>query len=139
MLNRGRIALVVATVAAIALAAWFVLVQVQARQGAHGQIAQIAFSQSQAVEGFDAAEYTQTDPDAIAQFQELLDEFGIVPGQTDFTVDACPGALQTELEIAYDGGATVPMSLTTCGASAHQDFNEEATALVSSWREALAG
>jgi hypothetical protein len=137
VLNRGRIALVVAAVAALALAAWFVLVQVQARQGAHGEITSITFEQSQAVEGFDDDEYTQTDPGAIAEFQALLDEFGIVPGQTDLTAEGCPGSLSTELTIAYGEGATVPMSLDTCGAAAHADFMNEATDLVSSWREAL--
>lgn len=139
MLNRGRIALVLATVAAVALAAWFVLIQVQTRTAAGGEITSITFSQSQAVEGFDDSDYTQTDPAAIAEFQALLNEFGVVPGQTALTAEGCPGSLGTELELTYRDGATVPMSLNTCGAGAHEDFMNEATDLVSSWRESLAG
>lgn len=138
MLNTGRVALVISTVAALALAAWWILIQVQDRQETRQDIVAITFHQSQAVQDFDDREYTQREPQALEQFQSLLDRFDVEPGST--LVDAggsCPGSLVSELRIQYPEGQPVPMALTTCGASAFEEFNQEASALLTQWRKAL--
>jgi hypothetical protein len=138
--NRGIIAIVIAFVAAVALAAWWILVQVDERHQDTLGITGIVFHQSQAIEDFDETEYTEREGAALDEFQMLLDEFAVVPGETQTGGDACPGALTSVLAIEYSDGDAADLELTTCGApAAYETFNQEATALLSDWHKQLAG
>ena len=138
-MNRGIIVIVIAAVAAVALAAAFIVVQIQVRQSDDPDITSIVFHQSQAIQDFDDSEYIQTAAGALAEFGTLLEEYGVDPGVTDTSGDACPGSLTSTLRIEYVGGETADLDLTTCGAPiAYDDFNQRATDLVSEWREQLA-
>lgn len=139
-MNRGVIALAIAGVAAIALAAWFVVIQVEARQGTTAEIASVAFNQHQSVQDFDDAEYTQDDPRQLAEFRAMLDEYGVTLGVTETADpdDACPGALTTSASVKYEDGEVADLFLSTCGANPrYEDFNNAATALLTTWREDL--
>ena len=139
-MNRGIIAIVIAAVAAVGLAAAFIVVQIQVRQDERADIKAIVFHQSQSIQDFDDAEYTQTDGAALSEFQALLDEYDVDPGVTATGAAGCPGSLTSTLTIQYADGAEADLDLTTCGAPpAYDDFNQRATALVTDWRRQLAG
>jgi hypothetical protein len=103
-------------------------------------IESITFSQFQAIEDFDDADYTQDDPKALAEFQALLDQYDVVPGQTVTTVeDQCDGGLSSTVAIDYADDSTAEMFIADCGEPDFDDFNAAANDLLTDWRQALGG
>jgi hypothetical protein len=103
------------------------------------RITALVFSQSQAVPDFDTAEYVQNDPDEVARFIELLDEYDIDPAtyRTPDT-DGCAGGVTTNVMAGYSGtDLATQFSIDGCAAD-DDTFERDATALFSEWREQLA-
>lgn len=100
------------------------------------EIESLLFHQYQAIEDFDDSDYSQDDPAQIARFQELLDEYDVTPGVTVTTVeDNCAGGMSTTVEISYTTGDPVEMFIAACGEPKYDEFNTQATALFTEWRE----
>jgi hypothetical protein len=101
-------------------------------------IVAIAFSQSQAVQGFDDAGYTQDDPAEVARFVDLLERFDILwsDGNVD-SGESCPGSISSQVTAVYEGTDLVvgPVVLEDC--SADDTFPTDASALLTFWRETL--
>ncbi len=99
-------------------------------------IAAVDFRQSQALPEFDDSEYTQDDPDAIAEFRALLREHDVDPATWAAPDSGCPGSRTTQVTVRYrDSDLATQLSVDTCS---DDPFELAADELFASWREALA-
>lgn len=101
------------------------------------RISAVDFRQTQAIEGFDDAEYTQDDPAEIGRFVALLDEHGIDPAHWRGGDRDCDGSRVTTATIHYaDSELGTQLRVDTCNDDA---FEQAADELFTQWREELAG
>jgi hypothetical protein len=103
----------------------------------YAEITSVTFSQSQAVQNFDDAEYTQSDKAEIAKIYALFDEFHISPATYKSPdTGGCAGGVTTDLSLNYSTTSRIDMTIDGCGA-ASGTFEGKATELFSTWHTEL--
>jgi pimeloyl-ACP methyl ester carboxylesterase len=105
------------------------------------EIVAVDFRQSQAIENFDDAEYTQDDPAAIEELQALLAEHGIDPATWEGEDTGCAGNRVTQVTVRYaaaegEDALAAQFSVDSCS---DDPFELDADELFTGWREDLSG
>ncbi|MEO8261567.1 MAG: hypothetical protein ABI566_03270 [Pseudolysinimonas sp.] len=98
----------------------------------------LTFSQSQAIEGFDDAEYQQRSFEEVRRFRDLLDEYGVQASTYEPPAsEPCDGGLATTVTIEYlSTEELVDLVLDDC--TIDDGFTSAANDLFTEWRETLA-
>jgi len=100
-------------------------------------IATLTFSQSQAVPGFDDAEYVIDGGQGVVDFIALLEKHGVrASTYSGPDTSGCTGGLSTQLEIAFHGAGPRELTIDSCGLD-DDTFEAEANAFFAMWREDL--
>lgn len=102
----------------------------------NGTLTSVAYSQSQAVPGFDGSTHTTTDSDRLAALQRVLHSDGWHPGDTTHNPNnGCTGGITTHLRMRLGDGSTAKLTTYRCGNDGDK-LTADVTSLVSSWRKA---
>ena len=97
----------------------------------------LTFSQSQAIEGFDDAEYKQRLPVEIRRFRDLLDEYGIQASTYEPPLsESCEGGLTTTVSAEYLNTKEL-LDLVFDDCTVDDGFTAAANDLFTEWRETL--
>jgi hypothetical protein len=121
--------------AVVAVAIIVVVVILVAHPGSwNGTLSSVAYSQSQAVPGFDDSTHTTTDADRLAALQRVLHGDGWHPGDTTHNPqNGCAGGVTTHLSMRLGDGSTAKLTTYKCGNDSDK-LTADVTSLVSSWR-----